>query len=93
MFADYINVETEEIITYRKKYGIDFPEEIEQDGKIYKRYYGRPPVIDVAEGLHGNAKDGYTGGNSTYIKSNFTPNNVAFGKYGRIGGVETDHRM
>lgn len=92
MFADYMHEETEEIVTYRKKYGEDFPEQIEQNGKTYKRYFGSMPVVDVCEGFLGNAKDGYTGGNATYVPGKFTPLNKVYGRFGRMAGVESDHK-
>ena len=68
---------------YKKIYGVDFPEQIEstcleKNSKktkcILKRDYGSTvPIIDVAEGSVGNAKNGYTQTTGSYIPGRFAP--------------------
>lgn len=99
MFLDYKCEKCGEVIEYWKKDSEEYSDEVEVpclNGKKkkckVKRCFIKPPVTSVAEGFHGNAADGYTGGSATYIKSPFSPNSSVFGKYGRTKGVETEHK-
>lgn len=95
MFADY-QCKTclkEEMV--KKEYDfenskyLDYPKEINCScgGKLIRQY--STPVVDVCEGMYGNAKNGYSSTSSTYIPSKFSPMNSVYGKYGRTAGVET----
>lgn len=90
MYATYVDEKSGERIEFKKKYGEEFPKEIKQGKKVFKRYFDSVPYVDVAVGMHGNAKNGYES-QITYHPSSLTPNNSIYGKYGRTAGVEVDH--
>lgn len=77
MFADYECVHCGKIHDYKKPYGENFPEQLEMKCCIdeticrYRRVFTKP-VIDIPEGMLGNAKNGYTSG-LTHHRSVFTP--------------------
>ena len=82
---------------YKKPHGESFPEQIQskcdkKDSLCYlKRVWNnKGKVFQVAEGLHGNASNGYTSSNSTYMPANLTPLNKVYGGYGRTAGVEVE---
>lgn len=90
MYADYRSRDGK-VVTHKKKYGEDFPAEIEVNGITYYRHFSAP-TISVAEGLAGNAGNGYSGSiDGVYRPSPLTPLNKVYGKTGRIGGVESHH--
>lgn len=95
MSADYKCIETNEwILDHLKVYGEDYPESITKDDKIFVRWFGgknrKAPVMDVAEGLHGNAANGYSSLGSTYMASKYTPTNKIPGIAGTMAGAEVD---
>jgi cytochrome c-type biogenesis protein CcmH/NrfF len=73
MFKDYKCADCGHMTEYRKEYGIDFPEHLECEkcqGDMIKQFSA--PLVDVAEGMLGNAKNGYS--NSTvYHRSAYSP--------------------
>lgn len=91
MFADYECKGCGKIELWRKPHGEEFPSSIPcscKEGKEMKRVYSIG-MIQVCEGFHGNAKNGYTSQNITYVPSNLTPLNKVYGRTGRIAGVES----
>lgn len=80
MYATYQCEECLKEIDYRKPYGEEFPESIQQDGCkkgkrcTFKRVYKTPPVVSVCQGYLGNAANGYSK-NHIYHSSPLTPLN------------------
>jgi hypothetical protein len=86
MFVDYQCSNCEELCieTHRTKDGDPIPETMifecvkERDNGgarticEFKRHFGRV-CFDIGEGLHGNAKNGYSSSNTTYKASSLTP--------------------
>jgi hypothetical protein len=90
MYATYKCEETGETIEVKKQYGKDWPKSVKRDGNKFIRWFASVPVIDVAEGLHGNAANGYTSSSSTYQPSKFTPLKQVYGSVGRMAGAESE---
>lgn len=98
MLDDYRCPECGYIEVYVKKHGESFPETIKMECRNctgtheFKRVWdNKGKVFQVAEGLHGNASNGYSSNNSTYMPAGLTPLNKVYGNYGRSMGVEGDH--
>lgn len=96
MFDEYICLECKEVKLYKKEYKKPFPETLElqceKENKLclFKRIWNnKGKVFQVAEGLFGNSKNGFTN-NATYIPADMTPLNKVYGSYGRTAGVETE---
>lgn len=95
MFADFKCKKCGKEEMLKKEYDfenskyVDYPTEVDCScgSKLLRQY--SVPVVDVCEGMYGNAKNGYSSKSSTYIPSKFSPMNAVYGKYGRTAGVET----
>lgn len=75
MYAPYRCTECLDIQEYHKPYGVEFPEVLECPfcrTMTAKRYYSSMPHFEVAEGIVGNTKNGFTK-NATYIQAPSSP--------------------
>lgn len=96
MYSDYKCTKCNEVKLVGKEYSfelnkyLDYPSTyICSCSGVMKRVYS-VPVVSVAEGMHGNASNGYTSSNLTYNPSPYSPLNKVYGNYGRQAKVETE---